>query len=93
MNNQEVNGIINCTAPKPVKNTDLMASLRKYYGFSFGLSSPTWLLEIGAIMIGTETELILKSRWVVPTRLLENQYKFIFPTLEYAMKDILSIKV
>lgn len=93
INNQEINGIINCTAPEPVKNTDLMASLRKYYGISFGVASPTWLLEIGALMIGTETELILKSRWVIPTRLLAHQYKFIFPTLEYAMKDILSVKV
>ena len=93
MHQQGVNGIVNCTAPEPVKNTDLMNSMRKLYGIPCGLSAPAWLLEIGAIMIGTETELILKSRWVVPTRLLENQYKFIFPKLEHAVKDILSVRV
>jgi uncharacterized protein (TIGR01777 family) len=93
MQNPGMNGVINCTAPEPVKNTDLMSYLRKLYGIPFGLPSPAWLLEIGALMIGTETELILKSRWVIPTRLLENQYKFVFPKLEHAIKDILSTKV
>ena len=91
MNNPEINGIINCTAPVPVKNAVLMRVTRQAYGISFGIPSPEWLLAIGAMLIGTETELILKSRWVVPKRLLDNGYRFMFPDIEPAVKDILSI--
>lgn len=93
MQNQDIDGVINCTAPEPIKNTVLMSCLRNLYGVPFGLTSPAWLLEIGAVMIGTETELILKSRWVVPKRLLQNQYKFIFPKLDNAVRDILSVRI
>jgi uncharacterized protein (TIGR01777 family) len=93
MQNEEVQGIINCTAPEPIKNTDLMAQLRMAYGVPFGLPAPAWLLEIGALLIGTETELILKSRWVIPKRLLDSQYTFLFPKAEHAIKDILSVRI
>ncbi|HWV71507.1 MAG TPA: TIGR01777 family oxidoreductase [Pseudosphingobacterium sp.] len=86
-------GIINCTAPEPVKNEILMSTLRKAYGVPFGLPSPAWMLELGAWLIGTETELILKSRWVVPQRLLASGYTFLFPKVEHAVKDILSMSL
>ena len=92
LQHEELSGIINCTSPEPVKNECLMTALRQIYGISFGLPSPVWLLEMGAAMIGTETELILKSRWVLPKRLLDNGYVFQYPKVEYAIKDILSIK-
>ncbi len=38
------------------------------------------------------TELILKSRWVVPKRLLDNGYSFLFTNAEHAVKDILGIR-
>ncbi|MGB4775510.1 MAG: DUF1731 domain-containing protein [Daejeonella sp.] len=69
-----------------------MKIIRKTYGFSFGLPSPEWLLGIGAVLIGTETELILKSRWVAPKRLLDSGYSFLFSKAENAVKDILSKK-
>lgn len=93
LQHDDLNGIINCTSPEPLKNSDLMRSLRNAYGIPIGLPSPAWLLEIGAIVIGTETELILKSRWVLPKRLLESGYTFLFPKAEHAVKDILSIRV
>ncbi len=71
----ELQGIFNCTAPYAVKNDELMQLIRKGYGIPFGLPAPQWLLEIGAIVIGTETELILKSRWVVPKRLLDSGFR------------------
>lgn len=85
----EMDGIINCTAPKVVNNTNLMHTIRKQHGMPFGLPSPQWLLEIGARLIGTETELILKSRWVTPQRLLDSGYSFRFAEIESAIGDIL----
>jgi len=85
----ELAGIFNCVAPYPVKNGDLMTIIRRTYGAPFGLPAPKWLLEIGAIVIGTETELILKSRWVLPGRLLESGFEFLFGKVEDAVKDII----
>lgn len=90
---RELDGVINCTAPEPIKNTDMMRSIRKAYGVPAGLPSPAWLLELGAMVIGTETELILKSRWVLPKRLTDSGYQFLFKRADYAVKDILSIRL
>jgi uncharacterized protein (TIGR01777 family) len=88
----ELDGVVNCTAPESVKNHELMGIIRKAYGMPFGLPAPQWLLEIGARLIGTETELILKSRWVAPQRLLNNGFTFQFPKAKHAVHDILSIR-
>lgn len=89
-NHPEVNGTINCTAPGPVKNKDFMAVIRKAYGMPLGLPSPEWLLEMGAIIIGTETELILKSRWVLPEKLLKTGFQFQYPDISSAIDEIVS---
>ncbi|WP_428327605.1 TIGR01777 family oxidoreductase [Mucilaginibacter sp.] len=60
MNNSQLQGVFNGTAPNPVKNEKLMQTIRKVYGNPIGLPAPQWLLEVGALFIGTETELILK---------------------------------
>lgn len=85
----ELEGAFNCTAPYTVKNAELMRIIRKIYGVPFGLPAPNWLLEAGAVIIGTETELILKSRWVVPQRLLTSGFVFQFEDAEKAVSDIL----
>ena len=90
---EELSGVINCAAPEAISNTNLMKLLRRSYGIPFGLPAPAWLLEIGAKLIGTETELILKSRWVMPKRLLDSGYPFLFSKAEHAVKDILSIRI
>jgi uncharacterized protein len=59
-------------------------------GMAFGLSAPVWLLKIGAVIIQTETELILKSRWVIPERLSETGFQFQYPYMDEALKNILS---
>lgn len=89
MDHPELTGVINCTAPTPVKNAELMHIIRKTYSMPLGLPAPKWLLEIGSVVIGTETELILKSRWVLPQRLLESGFKFEYTTADTAVKDIL----
>lgn len=89
---QPLDGIINCTAPEAIANADFMRVLRKSYGIPFGLPMPQWLLGTGAKIIGTETELILKSRWVKPARLLEAGYPFLFSNAEHAIHDLMSLR-
>lgn len=86
---ENLEGVYNCSAPNPVDNATLMKSLRKIMKASIGLPSREWMLKIGAILIGTETELILKSRWVVPDRLIKAGYQFKFPVIDSALADIL----
>ncbi|MBL0103535.1 MAG: TIGR01777 family protein [Bacteroidetes bacterium] len=82
---EEKAGVYNCTSPEPVSNSQFMLEMRKSLHSKIGLPSPKWLLEMGAILIGTETELVLKSRWVLPTRLGAEKYKFQFPKLDSAL--------
>ncbi|HVZ98342.1 MAG TPA: TIGR01777 family oxidoreductase [Chitinophagaceae bacterium] len=83
-------GIFNCSAPNPVANKTFMQVLRQAMHVSFGLPAPAWLLEIGAVIIRTETELILKSRWVIPGRLLKAGYEFKYPYLNEALGNIIT---
>lgn len=84
-----INGPVNCTSPLPLKNKEFMNVIRKTYGMPVGLPAPAWLLELGAVIIGTETELILKSRWVLPGKIKESGYEFKLPALQDAVKQIL----
>jgi uncharacterized protein len=80
---------VNVCSPNPVENRELMATLRRVLGVRIGVPLFGWMLETGAFAIRTETELLLKSRWVVPTRLLAGGFEFEFPNLEGALRDIL----
>lgn len=86
--NEDARGIYNLSAPEPVPNAEMMRLLREGAGTPFGLPAPAPLLEIGAFVLRTETELILKSRRVVPARLLEEGFPFHFPTLAAAIADL-----
>lgn len=86
----EMEGVYNCSSPNPVSNEEFMSTLRTTAGHKFGLPAFEWMLKIGAAVIGTETELILKSRWVLPTKLLQAGYQFKYPVLEDAAKEIIS---
>lgn len=88
-NNAALQGVFNCASPEPIDNARLMKSFRHQLNKSFGLPTPTWMLKIGAVLLGTETELVLKSRWVLPQRLVDAGYQFRFPNLEKALADIL----
>lgn len=88
--NKEMEGIFNCSSPNAVTNQAFMEALRKSTGHKFGLPAYEWMLKIGAAMIGTETELVLKSRWVIPERLMSNGFVFKYPQLSEALKEILS---
>ncbi|MCV2483894.1 TIGR01777 family oxidoreductase [Flavobacterium sp. SH_e] len=86
---REITGVINIVSPEPIRNTDFMQKLRKTVGFPFGIPLNKFFLEIGSFFIRTETELVLKSRNVVPKRLLENGFQFKFATLEKALKILI----
>ncbi len=87
--NKHLEGIYNCAAPDPVTNNIFMKAMRHKLKPLFHLPSPKLLLQIGAYIINTETELILKSRWVMPKKLLVAGYVFRYPTLEKALQNIL----
>ncbi|MGM0780212.1 MAG: TIGR01777 family oxidoreductase [Bacillota bacterium] len=86
---EELSGVFNCSSPHPVSNRELMKELRKTLNVPFGLPSPKWMLEIGSLLIKTETELVLKSRWVLPERLEREGYNFTFKTIDKTLQDIL----
>jgi len=81
-------GAVNVAAPNPLPNRDFMAILRRVSGMPFGLPASDWMLELGAIFLQTETELILKSRRVVPGRLLEDGFSFEYPNWEQAAREL-----
>jgi uncharacterized protein len=81
-------GSFNISSPKPVTNAVFMKTLREVYHIPFGVPSPKWLLEIGARIIKTETELILKSRFVIPEKLVDAGFEFQFPNIKNALKDL-----
>ncbi|WP_458462094.1 TIGR01777 family oxidoreductase [Paenibacillus sp.] len=87
-----LNGVFNASSPHPVTNRELMARLREQMGVRIGLPSPRWMLELGARFIQTETELVLKSRWVIPERMEREGFTFTYGTLDAALAEILNKK-
>ena len=85
-----LDGAINLSSPRPVDDRTLMRTVRRVVGAVVGPAMPRWVQEIGAIAIRTETELVLKSRWVVPERLEQAGFTFDHPELEPAIRDICS---
>jgi len=65
-------------APNPLPNVEFMRTLRSTWRVSFGLPAPRWLLEVGAFAMRTESELVLKSRRVVSTRLAGEGFEFLW---------------
>ena len=84
----DFSGVVNICSPHPLPNGDFMAALRRACGIRLGLPAAKWMLEIGAVMMRTETELILKSRRVVPQRLLGAGFNFIYPFWPEAAQDL-----
>ncbi|WP_160036128.1 TIGR01777 family oxidoreductase [Paenibacillus sp. An7] len=86
---EDLRGVFNAATPYPVSNQKLMAEMRKKMNVKVGIPTPGWMLEMGAVFIRTETELILKSRWVVPERLLAEGFEFRYPTIEDTLEAVL----
>jgi uncharacterized protein (TIGR01777 family) len=84
----ELAGPINVASPEPLPQRELMASLRQALGVSVGLPATKWMAEVGAFFVRTDTELVLKSRRVVPKRLLDAGFVFEFPEWGRAVRDL-----
>lgn len=86
----KIEGTYNCVSPNAVTNEAFMRTLRKVTGHKIGLPAYEWMLAIGVRLIGSEAELILKSRWVLPTKITQTGFTFKYPFLEDAFKEIIS---
>lgn len=85
-----ISGPINLASPHPLPNSQFLRILRKAWGVRFGLPTLPWILEIGTFLLRTESELVLKSRRVVPGRLLDAGFAFSYPTWEQAAPDLVA---
>jgi hypothetical protein len=85
---EDVSGPVNLASPEPLPNADFMRVLRRAWGARVGLPASRWMLEAGALLLRTETELVLKSRRVVPGRLLEGGFVFDFPEWAPAARNL-----
>jgi uncharacterized protein (TIGR01777 family) len=85
---EELRGPVNLAAPNPLRNAEFMRDIRSAWGIPVGLPATEWMLELGAFVLRSETELILKSRRVVPGRLLDSGFTFQFPTWADAARDL-----
>jgi uncharacterized protein (TIGR01777 family) len=86
----ELDGPVNVSAPNPVPQADFARAMRKAWHVPFGLPAAEWMIAIGAWALNGDTELVMKSRRVVPTRLLEHGFEFQFPTWPEAAKDLVA---
>jgi hypothetical protein len=86
----DISGPVNLAAPHPLPQRDFMAALRSAWGRRFGLPATRWMAEIGAFFLRTDTELVLKSRRVVPGRLLGAGFVFEFPAWPAAATDLVA---
>jgi uncharacterized protein (TIGR01777 family) len=88
MEHGQSNGVYNVCSPTPISNQAFMHALRTSLNIPFGVPTPEWMLRAGAALIGTETELVLKSRCVVPQLLLDQGFQFQYPDLEKALTNL-----
>ncbi len=87
---EELEGPVNLAAPGPLPQRDFMAALRSAYGRGVGLPATAWMAEIGAFFLRTDTELLLKSRRVVPGRLLDSGFRFEHTKWPEAARDLVA---
>jgi len=90
IDNNAIDGAVNISSPNPLPQAEFMRILRRAAGVPIGLPAATWMLEIGAFFMRTDTELVLKSRRVIPGRLLESGFRFRFPDWPAAADDLVA---
>ncbi|MFT4112770.1 TIGR01777 family oxidoreductase [Silvibacterium sp.] len=88
IDHEDVEGPVNLTAPNPVPNRAFMRAFRDSWGARVGLPAAGWMIEVGCFLMRTESELVLKSRRVVPGRLLDAGFQFEFPEWPAAVREL-----
>jgi hypothetical protein len=88
IDHEEFDGPVNLAAPNPLPNREFMAALRDAWDMPNGLPAPAPLITVAAIFLRTEPELLLKSRRVVPGRMLDAGFEFRFPAWAQAAEDL-----
>ena len=86
--NDQISGAVNIASPNPLPNKEFMAQLRSVWGQKIALPVYEWMLEIGAVFLQTESEMVLKSRRVIPSRLLDAGFKFQYGDWKTASSDL-----
>lgn len=86
----EIDGVVNVAAPNPLPYAEFMRALRRAWGMPIGLPATRFMLELAALVLRTESELVLKSRRVVPQRLLEAGFAFAHPEWPAAARDLVA---
>lgn len=92
LSRDDLSGPINVAAPHPVTNGEMMHILRELCHAPLGWPATPGMLEVGTFLLRTESELVIKSRRVVPRRLLESGFQFHFPFFKDAARDLLSLR-
>lgn len=90
LDRDDVEGAVNLAAPEPLPQREFMRALRAAAGVPLGLGGTRWMVEMAAVLHRTDAELLLKSRRVVPSRLLEAGFRFDFPSWPAAARDLIS---
>jgi uncharacterized protein len=85
---ENISGVVNLASPAPMPNDEFLYLVRDAWGIDYGLPAPEWMLAVGAFLLRTETELLLKSRRVVPGVLLNHGFSFLFPEWPRASLDL-----
>jgi NAD dependent epimerase/dehydratase family enzyme len=88
----DFSGVVNVASPNPLPNREFLRALRDAWGVRAGLPLSNWMIELGAIFMRTESELILKSRRVIPGRLMEAGFSFQFPKWPEAARDLVRLQ-
>jgi uncharacterized protein len=87
---QRLSGAVNLAAPNPLPNREFMRAMREAWGIGFGLPAAEWMIEMGTWMMRTESELVLKSRRVVPGRLLKVGFEFEYAEWPVAARELVA---
>lgn len=90
LDRDDVEGAVNLAAPEPLPQREFMRALRAAAGVPIGLGATRWMVEVAAVLYGTDSELLLKSRRVVPSRLLDAGFRFDFPSWPAAARDLVA---
>jgi uncharacterized protein (TIGR01777 family) len=85
---EDFSGPVNVCAPGPLPQREFARVLRRAAGVRVGLPATRWMLELGAFLLRTDTELLLKSRRVVPGRMLAAGFRFDFPEWSAAAREL-----